>query len=682
MPPTPDIQGSIDQTSRVAHGRSWLKTGAVTSAAAGMVLPLVGEQAAAYQTGATEAIAPPTQTNPANRQTAADATNRSKGIRPTAASTTQAKFSTQAAASSQLPLITQSEDGSWTLTRQPDATVESQSALTQISAAAASTQQKCTDRSCRGVSYIDGQLPKARQEVESLQAQLKAFETRYAQQDMAAYQQVLASRLTEISQQKSQLAISTDQTQQRITQLKMQLVSMDAELGLAARALAESASYQTAWDRLARSEKDLLEEFSKVDIDATALNEIYSDYEYNQRVLQEKATEALGTYLSEPGATIPSFIQRVPESAGYMQALTVATHEYNVQRLRQNTIGQIERRLSAWQSGLAGNIGEYETLQRQLKIALSTLNRYEQERNVIATRGQRAQKLKAQSATALNRAKEIAPKLPNGSTGQAIIYTVLAAGAVAAIAAHRKTKRAAAIPTLELNGANLQRPAQAYPARALSLATDSLKRPQREQQLAGAGSLAVSDAITSTITEPISPATKGLSSSSQQLSLDEILSGTAPLEESTDDFETRILAELMEITNQSVKVVEELAPTPSSEPASTQTDESSGADLTIEMMSRELNELLERSTPEGSLSHEIQSRAIAPVKLSLDEADLFAEHAIRWILKDLGLARPADTLTKAEAEFRAAAGFPLDEDLEDEGIDIESLELTYVGAIA
>ncbi len=682
MPPTPDLQGSTNQTthqaSRVSHGRSWLKTGAVTSAAAGMVLPLVTEQAAAYPNVSTE-TATTTQADQTKRPSTEAATNRSQGVRPAANPNTQARFSANAAAASQLPLITQSADGSWTLTRQPDATVRSQSTLTQLSAAAASTQQKCADKNCRGLTFIDGQLPKAQREVEALQAKIRDFEARYAQQDMTAYQQALASRLAEITQQKSQLAISTDQTQQRITQIKVQLANMDAEIGLAEKALAEDVAYQTAWDRLARSENDLLEEFSKVDIDATALNEIYGDYEYNQRVLAEKATEALGSYLSQQGTNIPSFIQRVPESASYVQALAVATHEYKVQQLRQNTIGQIERRLKTRQASLAGNVGEYEQLQRQLETALSTLNRYEQERNAIAIRGQRAQQLKTQSATALNRAKEIAPKLPNGSTAQAIIYTVLAAGAVAAISAYRKTKRPTAIPILELNGVNLQSGGQASkPAKSFNFAADSLKRSQPEMQLAGVGNMAIAS-------QTLTPKTKGLKTHDHQLSLDEILEGKAPVEESTDDFEARILAELMEITNQSVQVVSEPGkdePDQADQAEANMETESLTDDLAIEMMSRELSELIERSTPEGSLTHEINARAIAPVKLSLDDVDLFAEHAIRWILKDLGLARPVATLSPAEADFRTAAGVPLDEDLVDEAIDIESLELVYAEALA
>ena len=44
-----------------------------------------------------------------------------------------------------------------------------------------------------------------------------------------------------------------------------------------------------------------------------------------------------------------------------------------------------------------------------------------------------------------------------------------------------------------------------------------------------------------------------------------------------------------------------------------------------------------QATPEGGFSEAVTGRQIAPVKLSLDEIDSFAEEAIRWVLQDVGL---------------------------------------------
>ncbi|MGI8932642.1 MAG: hypothetical protein ACR2FS_01060, partial [Phormidesmis sp.] len=60
-------------------------------------------------------------------------------------------------------------------------------------------------------------------------------------------------------------------------------------------------------------------------------------------------------------------------------------------------------------------------------------------------------------------------------------------------------------------------------------------------------------------------------------------------------------------------------------------------DLTIELMVRELDDILDQATAEASFADAVSDRSMPPVRLSLKEVDLFAEHAVRWVLKDLGL---------------------------------------------
>ncbi len=641
--------------------QSWVRTTVFTGAAASMVLPLVYKSVTtSYQDKPAETTAPPTAADSIRGQSASSAIGNGKAVLPQTSEPSQANFTAAALPTSKEPtspaskeavqstnsaqpsLITKGKDGNWTLSQQTGTgqasgyqadyqTKEAQRAqvaVAQLAKEATGTdgrsQQVCQGGTCGGLAYIDSQMPKARQQVKEIQAQIQQFEATHAQQDMDAYRQVLEDRMAEIDEQKSQLTISTEQTRRQIEEIKARLAGVDPdELGVAIvdRALFQDAVYQAAWTKLVGSESSLLEEFSSANIDATALNEIYGDYQFQQQALQRAAAEALGSYLSTTGKSLPSFIQQSPDSLSLLQDLTTSAYEYQVQLLRLGTIDQIKQKLLVRQRQLSSDIGQYEQLQRQQTIAQQQVSQYEQARAKILAQHEAEQKeviadgaieSKARSGAALARARELAPQMPEGSAAQIIIFAVLAAGAIAAISA-RRTAKQTVLPNWVLEGADSPLLLQGVPThKAAVLPTLTLS------ELAGSA--------------PAS--TQILPHHAVLPDLDRFFAGTMS-NEPTEGFEQRMLAELQAITGRSAGVVNEV-------PAASYSAEDS---LTIEIMTRDLDDMFQKAvpdgSPEGSLLDEINERAKAPTKLPLKEVDAFADHAVRWVLKDLGLAQSA-----------------------------------------
>ena len=632
--------------------QSWVRTTVFTGAAASMVLPLVHKSVTtSYQDKPAETTVPPTAAAPTRSQNATQAIGQGKAVLPQTSDPVKANFSGAAARltqtgistdsgqpsnpAAQPALITRDKDGNWTLSQQAQAGQVSNSqaknsqakeaqraqvAVAQLAQEATRTdglsQQACQGGSCGGLTYIDSQLPKARQQVKAIQSQIKQFEATHAQQDMGAYRQVLEDRMAEIDQQKNQLAISTGETRQQIDEVKTRLAAVDPDgLGVAIvdRALFQDAAYQAAWSKLVGSENSLLEEFSSANIDATALNEIYGDYQFQQQTLQRAAAEALNNYFSSTsGKAPPSFIQQSPDSLSLLQDLTTSAYEYQVQLLRLGTIDQIKQKLLGRQRQLSVDMGQYEQLQRQQAIAQQQVGQYEQAREKILTQQEAEQseiiangsaESKPQGGTALERARALAPQLPEGSAAQAVMFAVLAAGVIAAISA-RRTAKQTALPKQTV-----------LPQWALE----------------GAGSPLKLQGVT-TPKAAILPALN-LDQPSVLPDLDNFFAG-ATSNESAADFEQRMLAELQALTGRSARVVNEV-------PAASYSAEDS---LTIEIMTRDLDDIFQQATKEsleGSLLAEINERAKAPAKLPLKEIDAFADHAVRWILKDLGMSQPA-----------------------------------------
>ncbi len=607
-------------------------------ASAGIVLPLTGESAVAYSTPA-EAGVPQRQAAAVDRAATDKRTGQSEPLAPQVTQANGARFSESDQSStigrggqnaqggltaritdsaSQTPLIAMGEDGNWTLAYSSEAGQQSQAVIAQLaqqSARSAQARQNCTGGECQRLAYIGAQLPQAQQRVRALQQSIEEFEALHGQQDMAAYQEVLTSRIAEITQQSSRLQTDLEQTRRDMTQLKMRLATVKADTSIAESLLSQNDAYRATWVRLEQAEGNLLEEFSKVDLDATRLNEIYADYRYQQKQLQRAAQEALGGYLTAPGTVAPSFVYQVPAALDIMQDLVVTTHQYQVQKLRQDTIDKIEQRLQSRQQQLVGNLGQYEQLQRDLAMAQESVAQYQRERDGSSTSSQIANQRQPALApsSGMAQAQALASRLPKGSVAKTVLGVVVVAGAIAAAAARKRSKKETTV--------------------ALRAAVPDL-RPR-----VGSAALSLFQS------EPAKVDSFEINSS--QADRTPAWVGAARYERERTTYEA-LPTELLQVPEQSKPVIEAYA--------AAQTDAIED-DLTVEIMVRELDEILNQATVEDDFSGEVDIRPTAPVQLPLKEIDLFAEHAVRWVLKDLGLhnAPNATADRKAPAQDVRAA---------------------------
>ncbi|MGB7084936.1 MAG: hypothetical protein WBD47_05250 [Phormidesmis sp.] len=649
MQPHSDAQAASSsiaaQPTSLPPTHHWRRSGAFTGAAAvasaGIVLPLVSESASAYdiaegsQIGISQRQARPeaatdAATKAANQRQRVTPQVTQTGRGANRASNTAASNTTAASNSgSSAALIDRDADGNWTLSYQAQAqntgrniaqnTAQNvQGLVAQLVDETARSQQSCASADCLGQQHIDTKLPVAHRQVQEIQAKIRAFEAQHAQQDMAAYQKVLNSRLSEIDQQQIQLTGNMGQTQRYIDQLRMRLATVGADPNFAQQIISQDTTYQTAWVRLQRSEENLLKEFSQANIDATTLNAIYKDYKHHQQVLQRAAQEALSSYIyTSDTAQLPRFVSQAPAALNTMQELVVSTHEYQVQQLRQSTISSIKQRLQGRKNQLVNNLDEYEALQRELTVAQQLVTEYEEQRVRIDARqsadaqpsAQIGQSDSLDNDSTFELAQLLSQRLEDGSLGKMLLGIVVTAGAIAAVTVRRRQRTIAGrSPILSI---------QPTPGSTISGSTVS-------------GSTAMP-----TLTPALKPT----------------------------------LAPRMLMPGQTLPI--DLAPVPSS-PYGDAIANSNIAlfgaeigDLQIEAMSRELDyalsgiapdsiaqALADNPTPittESTFAQEVTARQeIDPVQLPLNDVDIFAEHAVRWVIKDLGLAAATANLNSIE----------------------------------
>ncbi|MEO1636141.1 MAG: hypothetical protein AAFS04_13795 [Cyanobacteria bacterium J06631_9] len=667
----PSLIRALSQISDQVSGQSFERYTAITSAAAaasaGIVLPLIGEAAVAAPETNDAHI--PTAQLAADRSSASVSTavalSQGEGISPQIAAADQVAFSKGVTTHAAAPLLARGSDGHWTLAHQGANAYATQAVVSQIAQQTAQVPLSSTDS--RQLAYIDRQLPEAQQTVLAIQQRLDAFAAKHGQGDVNAYKQVLSDRITEIGQQKVRLASDIAETQSAIGQLRVRLSAVQVDVSLPERLLSQDAGYQSTWAQLQQSEQRLLEEFSKADIDATVLNQIYAVYRQQQQVLQRSAHASLSNYLI--AAEGPSLLSQAPAALDVMQALVVATHQEKVQLLRQGTIVKIEERLQTRQTLLAQNITAYEQIQQELAAAQAVVAQLQSERSQITSGGESggagrnvaserltnfaAPESGQQPSGAIATAQTLEAKLPEGTLAKTLLGIVVAAGGIAAIAYKRNQRKKAAIPVLPAFNALPQAnyPAGLLPSSSRKPVSNALALPAVSPVAAQAGSLAAT--MRPSIPAELLVATSRNAKQSTKQSADRGRLSQELFKELVTVAEQENAIHQKNGENLPEQALSEKALSEKALPESP-TEIPSDDDLafSIEILARELDDYLGQPSTESQFANEIYFRDIEPVRLSLKEIDTFAEKAIHWVLQDLtgGLTLEAEVSEVSEVD--------------------------------
>ncbi len=672
------MQPQNAQKKTLDSSPDWLQGKVFTSAAAATaLLPLLGPGTGWYPT--TSAIAatlplnqPASSPGTAQRAVYAtasgDAVNRGQALLPQVQATGTVAFSAS--------------------TGSPEFVVAQASK-------AARSREACAGLSCKGIKYIELQIPKVQQDVQRLESQIKALEASQAQSDIKTYQKVLTERQAEIAQQKGALMANVGITQQNLVALKLQLTEVGAvgdEANFAEQVLAQSTAYQQVWTQLQQVEQSLTTEFSSINLDATALNALYSDYEFHQAELARLASESVSSYIAKNAGSrnVPQFIQDVPAAVNVVQQLAVSVYEYQVEQLRLATIAQIEQKLSAKQRQFVSDMGNYETLQRELAASKQQLSEYEQAKAEIASRASSTSALPSSSQLASSqqsssqpaasqlaslpdqdaavtsstpfvqdpwaRLRQLIVQIPEGSVAQGVLYTVLVSGVVAAIAARRRETQRTIIPLLVVPELPSVTAANAYQKRPLSVAA---QEPSFSSATPSYSAVAInhSMAASSTMGEA-STWNLSMRATADLLELKEFLiESAAPLADS---------AALSQLASEATPAQAASAYLPQLRISKRQEGERQNeerqegerqdeidsffeadieADLTIEITTRELVEVVQ-ADPRAERNS---------VMLPLQDVDAFAAQAVDWLIQDLGLSPAGADADGAEAGEAAQA---------------------------
>jgi len=224
----------------------------------------------------------------------------------------------------------------------------------------------------KGIEFVEAQLPNLRLRVDKLQADLQAFRQRNNLLDPESQAGQLSGRVSAIEQQKLDTQVRLREVQSLYATLSSQL-GLTPDRAIATTSLSEAPRYQQLLNQLQDIEAKIARESARFTEDSPTISSLREQQRNLLPLLQQESQKVLGTSLQQSGVTndSPSSIR------GQLSAQLVdAANQIQVLQMRQRTIAQAERLLNMQVKQMPVVARQYTDLQRELKVATESLNRF------------------------------------------------------------------------------------------------------------------------------------------------------------------------------------------------------------------------------------------------------------------------------------------------------------------
>ncbi|MDX2216425.1 MAG: polysaccharide biosynthesis tyrosine autokinase [Oculatellaceae cyanobacterium bins.114] len=222
----------------------------------------------------------------------------------------------------------------------------------------------------QGVEFVDSQLPDLRERVNTLQVRLEKFRQEYSLIDPESRGNDLSSLISGVEKQRQETQTQLSEARSLYNTLQNQL-GFSPDQALAASALSESPRYQSLLNQIREVESQIAVETARwqpghyaiatlEDKRAELLPLLDAEAE---RILGERATSNVNSNLT-------------PTSLELSKQLVSTANQVKVLEARSGALTEVEARLKNEFELVPALAREYTDLQRELKIATESLNRF------------------------------------------------------------------------------------------------------------------------------------------------------------------------------------------------------------------------------------------------------------------------------------------------------------------
>ncbi|MEB3272422.1 MAG: polysaccharide biosynthesis tyrosine autokinase [Prochlorothrix sp.] len=231
-----------------------------------------------------------------------------------------------------------------------------------------SLQQK-KDSLIQGIAFVDQELPKVEERVQSKRQELEAFRQTYALVDPEAKGSQLASILQTLQQQQRETQVAFVEARSKATVLQQQLGS-SADIAITSAILSEAPHYQEALNELKEIQRQIALESARFTSNSPQIQALVDRRQNLEYLLQVEAQKVLGT---NPGGQLNDHMTSIPlEFARQLADLSVTVQ---VLQVRVQALQTVEQQISQEFSQIPQLATQYGDIKRELDMATESFTR-------------------------------------------------------------------------------------------------------------------------------------------------------------------------------------------------------------------------------------------------------------------------------------------------------------------
>ena len=263
----------------------------------------------------------------------------------------------------------------------PIATPQAQSSVSF--SAGTSERSTCRDSTCKGLEFIDRQMPQIQEQVRQLRTEMQLFQSKHTTQNLQTHRTVLSYRSSALASNQAELTVRSQQLEQKFSSVVSILALQPDEISQITNLLQTNADYQGQLQQLRGLQGKIAVEFSNPDLDSTHLQELYTAYYQIEGQLRQTAQVILANHIYAASLESPDPLWQEASYEAPLQQLIDLAHHHQMLVLEQQTINQIAAKLAEQRTELANLLRQYAMMQRQLDGHNHVLQQYVVERQAL-----------------------------------------------------------------------------------------------------------------------------------------------------------------------------------------------------------------------------------------------------------------------------------------------------------
>jgi polysaccharide biosynthesis transport protein len=235
--------------------------------------------------------------------------------------------------------------------------------------------QECREGACKGIAYIQTQLPQVKQRINTLRAQIQQMRQQHHITNQEAQIRQFSARSTEVAKQRAEVEGKLAAARADYAELQ-QRMAMRPKESIALSLLSQDSPYLSTLRQLRAIDTEIAQALSQLKVDNQKLQRLALQYQRVQNQLYQDAQLSLQRHLSNPKANLqdpifqePVYLQLIQQSLGAVAYVQVLDHRYQI-------LTQTEQQLQQQTDQIATLLRRYGEMQQQLQAETQSLQTY------------------------------------------------------------------------------------------------------------------------------------------------------------------------------------------------------------------------------------------------------------------------------------------------------------------